>query len=506
MGAPIWLASPPEVHSALLSSGPGPGPLLAAATAWSSLSTEYAAAATELTELLAGVQADAWQGAGAQRYASAHGPYLGWLSESAAKSTAAAALHQTVAGGYNAALASMPTLAELAANHAVHTALVATNFFGINTVPIALNEADYARMWVQAAETMIGYQAVTESALAAMPVMTAAPAIRSVAGEAANAAAAASSSWQDQLTDLLSQYTHNFAWPLGKALYPDGWPFDAMAFTSGISSSLLQLPGMSPALASALAWTTFHTLVLFWPAVQASVPAAALGLPALIPVVGALGAIGAVGAAGVIASAELPVPAVAAVPTPGGAAVNMVAEGCACLEAAPGAAAAPAPGVAGPAALPGGAAPAGGGPGVGFGPTHAAVDGLYVMGTTASSAHSCAAGRRPRQAAEAAPQPDAAAGDVAALPARERTRRQRAKRPGHSNEFMDMTIGVTPDWAHSAGPTPTASRLGAGTLGFAGTVRAQSSRAAGLATVARAEFDGAARSPMVPASWAGPPA
>ncbi len=177
MAAPVWMALPPEVHSALLSAGVGPASLLSAAVQWRALAVQYGQAAVELSSVLAQVQAGAWEGVGAEQYLAAHLPYLAWLEQSSSHAAVNATQHEAMAAAYGTALATMPSMAELTANHAINGVLVATNFFGVNTIPIALNEADYARMWVQAAETMTVYQAVSETISAALPAPLSAPPI-----------------------------------------------------------------------------------------------------------------------------------------------------------------------------------------------------------------------------------------------------------------------------------------------------------------------------------------
>ncbi|KQY01317.1 hypothetical protein ASD37_30235 [Mycobacterium sp. Root135] len=222
MTAPVWMAFPPEVHSGLLSSGPGSGPLLAAAAQWRLLSTEYLATANDLQQVLSSVETLSWQGASADRYVASHLPFLTWLANQSEVSAANAAQLDTVAAAYTAAVGTMPTLPELAANHAVNGALIATNFFGINTIPIAVNEADYIRMWTQAATTMAIYQGFSEVAVMSVTPPTSPPPILATGSETfgavsrhAMAQAAESGSALDNSNNIADQLEEFFRDPLG---------------------------------------------------------------------------------------------------------------------------------------------------------------------------------------------------------------------------------------------------------------------------------------------------
>lgn len=519
MTAPFWMASPPEVHSALLSSGPGPGPLLSSAAGWALLSNEYADAAAELSALLADVQTGAWQGPSAESYVAAHLPYLDWLTAASVDGAQMAAQQEAVAAAYTSALAAMPTLPELAANHVVHGALAATNFFGINTISIALNELQYVQMWIQAAVTMAIYntQADAAAALASLQNSSAVPPIlkqflSGVSDDTVSHDPVVDNPLNDAIANILKNFGVNwnpaegtvngleyddYTDP-GQAIF---WVVRSLELLEdfeefGVQFQANPVAGIQYLISLELFdFPTHIAEIVPYLASQPAIWAATLG--ATVAPLGAAG--GLAGLAG-LATVPATVPAVAPVaaapailPLAGTAPAGLA------TAAAPVPAPAPAPTATSVASAPSPPAPPPAAGGGGFFPPYALAGPGIGWGSEMSGSASAVAKRK-------APEPDSAAA-VAASSAREAARarrRQRTKNRGHADEYLDMDVSVDPQWdvPPEQGSTTAASRRGAGALGLAGTRHVDSvAGAAGLTTLADDSFGGGPRMPMLPGTW-----
>ncbi|OMC15298.1 PPE family protein [Mycobacterium sp. SP-6446] len=180
----LWHAMPPELNTARLMAGAGPAPMLQAAAGWEALGGALETQALELSAALVSLTAS-WTGMGSERAIAAATPMVAWLQTAAGHAQDRAMRAAAQAAAYTTALAMTPSLPEIATNHITHAVLTATNFLGINMVPIGLNETDYfVRMWNQAAAVMDVYQAETLVNTAFEPLPPMKPILQPGVGEA----------------------------------------------------------------------------------------------------------------------------------------------------------------------------------------------------------------------------------------------------------------------------------------------------------------------------------
>jgi PPE-repeat protein len=150
-------ALPPEINSGRMYTGPGSGPMMAAASAWDAVAAEMGTAAQSYNSVITELTGSPWMGPASRSMMAAVVPYVSWMTAVAGQAEETASQARAAAAAYEAAFAMTVPPPVIAANRVLLATLVATNFFGQNTPAIMATEAHYMEMWAQDAAAMYGY-------------------------------------------------------------------------------------------------------------------------------------------------------------------------------------------------------------------------------------------------------------------------------------------------------------------------------------------------------------
>jgi PPE-repeat protein len=167
-----FAALPPEINSARMYSGPGSGPMLAAAGAWNTMAAEMRSAAADYDSVVTELTSAGWFGPSSTSMLAAAEPYLAWLNTTATQAERTGAQANAAATAFESAFAMTVPPPMIAANRVQLATLVATNVFGQNTPAIAATEAQYAEMWAQDAAAMNGYATASSTTTQLTPFGT----------------------------------------------------------------------------------------------------------------------------------------------------------------------------------------------------------------------------------------------------------------------------------------------------------------------------------------------
>ncbi|WP_204802778.1 PPE family protein [Mycobacterium riyadhense] len=187
------VAAPPEVITGRLMSGAGAAPMLDASASFTAAAAAYEAAADRLEAHLAWLM-NAWQSPTALAVLAAVTRYVAWLRVTQAQLVASAGRTADQAAAFTTAYTTMAQMAEIIDNRVTTAVLYATNFLGVNTIPIGVREGQYVGMTIQDIVVQETYLAATiantafESFLPAIPIVVGAPVLPPVIDQAVVAA------------------------------------------------------------------------------------------------------------------------------------------------------------------------------------------------------------------------------------------------------------------------------------------------------------------------------
>src|ERR1700722_17373188 len=201
---------PPEVNSARMYAGPGPGPMLAAASGWDGLAAELQSTAASYRAAISELTGGPWLGSAPASMAAAATPYLDWMTTTAGQAEQTATQARAAAAAYEAAVVMTVPPPVIAANRSLLMTLIATNVLGQNTAAIAATEVQYAEMWAQDATAMYGYAGSAAMASTLTPFAEPPP-TTNPAGGAQQAAAQVTTSGGSQLMSAIPQALQGLA-------------------------------------------------------------------------------------------------------------------------------------------------------------------------------------------------------------------------------------------------------------------------------------------------------
>ena len=214
-----FASRPPDVTSALLYSGAGSGPLMAAASSLSNLSSELSSNAASYESTISQLTGSEWTGPSSETMAASAQPYITWLTTTSVQLQEAATKAIASAAAYEAAhSAAIPPPAILANRTALAT-LVATNILGQNTPAIAANEALYGEFWAQDAAAMYAYATASANNATLSPLSPPAD-TTNPAGLGAQAAAVSSAVGSNSASSTLNSTLGSLQSAVGAAASP----------------------------------------------------------------------------------------------------------------------------------------------------------------------------------------------------------------------------------------------------------------------------------------------